>query len=135
MKEKIQNWTTKIKSTFISHSAASLALSSTIMATLKYALPSTTYTEAECNKLMTPLFQTILPKMGINRHLALVYRYGPSSCYGLQCNNLYTEQGIAKLQLLLDQAGTTTQCGLLLTSCYEYHSLQHGTSSPLFKLD
>ena len=95
MKDKIQNWTNKLSATFISCSAASLALSSTIMATIKYALPSTTYTEKECDALTIPLFKTILPKMGINRHLALVYRYGPASCFGLQCNNIYTEQGIA----------------------------------------
>jgi hypothetical protein len=104
------------------------------MATIRYPLASTTFTETECDKLEVILYKTILPKMGVNRHIGKVYRYGPISSQGLACPNIYTEQGIAQLQLLLDHGGLTTQCGILLPACYESSTLETGSAYPMFDL-
>ena len=64
MKDKTQSWTNKIEVPLISYSTAYLALSSTRMYNLKYALPLTTYTEKECDTLTIPLFRKYIPQDG-----------------------------------------------------------------------
>ena len=51
LEKKIIAWCGKIATTILSPSAAYLGLCSTIMATIRYPLASTTFTETECDKL------------------------------------------------------------------------------------
>ena len=41
------------------------SVSSTIMKTLEYLAGSTTLIESECNKLVKPIFDSVLPRYGI----------------------------------------------------------------------
>ena len=85
LETKELEWCGKIATSFLSPSAAYLGLCSTIMASLRYPLAARTFTEKECDKLEVLLYKTILPKMGVNRHIAKVYRYGPISAQGTSC--------------------------------------------------
>ena len=72
--------------------------------------------------------------MGVNRHITKVYRYGPTSAQGLACPKIYTEQGIAQLQLLIDHGGLQTQFGILFLTCYNFSILEIGSAHPMFDL-
>ena len=56
------------------------------------------------------------------------------SAQGLACPNIYTEQGIAQLQLLLDHGGLQTQCVILVLTCYESSTLETGSAYPMFDI-
>ena len=135
MEGKVKLWTGKIKASCLGRFAAILALPTTIWATLSYPLAAITLTKRECEHIVIPIFKTILPRMGINRHIAKCYRYGPKKYHGLGLRNLYTDQGVEQLKMLLRHGGTKSQCGILIQCCYEALQLEVGSQQPLFDLD
>mmetsp|Transcript_22670 Transcript_22670/g.32458 ORF Transcript_22670/g.32458 Transcript_22670/m.32458 type:complete len:1353 (-) Transcript_22670:2923-6981(-) len=68
---------------------------------ISYALPVTTYTRKECVQIQAPAMAAFLPKIGLNRHTARTIINGPAEYGGLELSDLYTDQGIAQLRLLL----------------------------------
>ena len=66
MKDKTTEWCNKIKSPYMSVQAMYVALFITIFATLKYPLVALTLTMKECEKIMIPVYQTALPRIGVN---------------------------------------------------------------------
>ena len=67
----------------MSRFAAISALKTTIWETLSYPLAALTVEKKEYEKMMIPMYACALPRMGVNRHIALVYRYGPNVSTGL----------------------------------------------------
>ena len=126
MSSKLSEWTKKMKAACISRFAAILVVTTTIWATLSYPLAALTLTKKECERLMIPLYACALPRMGVNRHIALVYRYGPKCFHGLGLKHLYTDQGIEQLKILLSHGGSDSYCGILLQCCYELLQLEVG---------
>ena len=135
MTGKVLKWTKNIKAAFLSQFAAVLDIKTTIWATLRYPLAALTMTESQCDKLVQPIYSCILPQMGVNRHIAKLYRYEPKGFHSLGLPNLYTDQGIEQLKQVLFHGGSDTQCGILLQCCLKYHQLEVGSAIPLFMLD
>ena len=77
----------KIKASYMSRSAAILALKTTIWETLSYPLAALTVEKKEYEKMMIPMYACALPRMGVNRHIALVYRSGPKFFHGFGLNH------------------------------------------------
>ena len=84
---------------------------------------------------MIPLYACALPRICINRHIALVYRYSPKCFHGLGLKHLYTDQGIEQIKMLLSHGGTDSYCGILIQCCYELLQLEVGTLTSFFNLD
>ena len=83
---------------------------------------------------MIPLYKTVLPSIGINRHITKEYRYAPKRYQGLGLMNIYTDMNIETIQLLLNHAGTNSQLGLFIQVQIEALQLEVGTTSPIFTL-
>ena len=56
MTGKVLKWTKNIKAAFLSQFAAVLDIKTTIWATLRYLLAALTMTEAQCDKLVQPIY-------------------------------------------------------------------------------
>ena len=67
-----------MKRGFMSKFSAELSVRTKIMKTLEYPTAAITLTEKECDKLMTIILNTALPKMGINRKTGHAYLFDPS---------------------------------------------------------
>ena len=78
------------------------------MRSLAYPLPALTLTERQCDKIMRPVLQTILPKMGINQKMARLYMYDPQKYQGLVIPNIYTEMGISRIMLFMKHGNRDT---------------------------
>jgi len=61
---------------------------------LRYQPPLLQLTKRECDKLMAPVLQAILPKMHINRNTSRAIIHGPEELGGLALPHLHTIQGI-----------------------------------------
>jgi len=84
--------------------------------------------------LNTQLHKNFLPRIGIDAHLSLVYRYAPKS---MQCpGSLHVEdkQFIEKIKLFLMHAGTESQIGISIKMIMESLHLLIGTNHHLFSL-
>ena len=68
---------------------------------LRYQPPLLQLTKRECDKLMAPVLQAILPKMHINRNTSIAIIHGPEELGGLALPHLHTIQGIDKLKLFV----------------------------------
>jgi hypothetical protein len=86
-------------------------------------------TEDDCNKLLTPIVKAALPKLHINRNTARSIVHGPLILGGMALPNLFTVQGIDKLQLFLGHLRLENDTGKLIRIDLSYVQLLTGSSS------
>ena len=87
---------------------------------ISYALPVTTYTRKECVQIQAPAMAAFLPKIGLNRHTARTIINGPAEYGGLELSDLYTDQGIAQLRLLLGHTLAQDHTSKLISVAMSY---------------
>lgn len=135
MMKKATEWAGEVNKSCLSCFAADIGLKTTIMKSLGYPLAAVCLSESQCDKIMQPVLKAALPKMGINRNTTRVYIYGPTKYQGLEIPNLYTDLGVARLQLLLIHGNCSTQLGRSLTTIIEGHQLECGSLKSILCLD
>ena len=98
---------------------------------IQYALPISTFTQKECIFIQAPAMSALLPKMGLYRHTSKDIIHGPPQYGGLQLQEMYTDQGIGQLRLLIGHlrwGGETSRLLLIAISVMQ----QRVGSSVLF---
>jgi len=81
---------------------AQFSLCSTILCKLVYLLAITMFTPVQCSAIMQPVLQDGLPKAGlVCTLLHTLVVHGPLYYTGLDIPNLYTEQMVSQLTMLL----------------------------------
>ena len=83
---------------------------------------------------MKPVYDVILSKIGVNKHIPLAYRYGPTSYQVLSLPNLHTLQGIENIKMVLKHGGKDSQIRKYLCCIFEGHQLESGSLFPSFEL-
>ena len=78
-----KDWVDKIRVSFLSESEAARAMVTTIIKKLEYPLLALTLTREECDTILKPLYQTVLPKARINRNFSRKVLRAPSGWLGL----------------------------------------------------
>jgi len=68
MKEAVKKWVEGLRTGSISKAEVWIALNSTIMRTLLHPLPAIRLTKAQCESIMAPLLQYLLPALGVCRN-------------------------------------------------------------------
>ena len=135
MRKKACEWRDNIKVGHISRSNACLATQTTIMKSLEYPLPALSLSVQQCAKILHPALQGSLAKISINRTIPKALRHGPINECGLNINNLYTSQGILKLQKFHQHIGEDSITGRLLRVSLETCILEARVGRNLFDLD
>jgi len=75
-----------------------------------------------------------LPKIGLNRHTARSIVHGPVKFGGLELPDLYTDQGIGQLRLLIGHMLAGDQTSNLMAIAISYLQLIVGAKTPFFQL-
>jgi len=101
---------------------------------ISYALPVTTYTRKECVQIQAPAMAAFLPKIGLNRHTARTIINGPAEYGGLELSDLYTDQGIAQLRLLLGHTLAQDHTSKLISVAMSYLQLIAGAKTLVLNL-
>jgi len=96
---------------------------------LRFQLPALSLSEAECNKLQSPVLKAALPKMHINRNTARSIVHGPVCLGGMALPHLYTVQGIDKLHLFLGHLRLEDDTGKLIKISMSYVQLLSGATT------
>lgn len=81
---------------------------------IRYQPPLLSLTKHECDKLMSPVYMSLLPKLHVNRNTARAIIHGPEDLGGLNLPNLYVIQGIDKLKLFLGHLRLQDRTGKLV---------------------
>jgi hypothetical protein len=88
-----------------------LAYNSYYMASLSYGTAATSLDIKQCEEILRPVVNTILPKMGINRKTARSVVFGTSKYGRLGLDHLAAVQGFGHLQYLIGSLGTKDTTG------------------------
>jgi len=118
----------------LTHTDAMFSLYSSILRKLAYPLAVTTFTEDQCNELMKLVLSVGLPKIGCIRLMPWVVVHGLLEKAGLNIPNLYTEQAITQIIMLLRYGpnhGDPTS--LLLRAVAEAMQLETGIAGELLQ--
>ena len=132
MKSKAQNWADYIRTGHLSAKDTWIALSTTIWKTLEYPLAALTLSDDDLKTIVWPIISVVLPKMGMNRCLPRVLRYGPLEVAGVGIRDLYIVMGMARIQYLLEHPWKDTPTGDLIKSNWESLTLEAGLLGSLF---
>jgi len=92
----------------VSHAAAKFGLRQVILQKLEYPLVMTTFTQTECQAIMSPILTAGLLVAGLIRTFLRAMVHGPWQWGGLNIPNLFTKQTtkhihIVKVQGRVDQ--------------------------------
>lgn len=124
--ELAQKWADQIRTTKVSKITQWINLRTVLYKRLEYPLMATTFTRAECDELMKPVFKVALSSLGIHSKFPRAMLYGHNKHHGLAIPHLYDAQGYLHLSALLHHGGTNNITGNLLQSSYELLQLEVG---------
>jgi len=114
-----RSWHTSMSGAKVMHAAAEFGLRQVILRKLDYPLVATTFTQKECQSIMSPILTTGLPAAGLTRTLPQALVHGPWQWGGLNIPNLHTEQTTKHIHMLLkfgQQLTDTTGCLIQATA-------------------
>mmetsp|Transcript_24137 Transcript_24137/g.34594 ORF Transcript_24137/g.34594 Transcript_24137/m.34594 type:complete len:1267 (+) Transcript_24137:682-4482(+) len=101
---------------------------------ISYSLPVTTFTQKECTYIQAPAMSAFLSKIGLNRHTSRTIVHGPATYGGLGIPDVYSDQGIGQLRLLLGHLRNGDQTSQLLTVAITIMQQRVGSSVLFFNL-
>jgi len=109
VKIKIQPWNTSISASYLHRHDVYRSATTVIFKSIDYMLPVTSVFSKQCHAINIRLHKTFLPRISVDIHLPLVYRYVPSHYQGL--NSLHSEekQFNDKFKMFLYHMNTTSQ--------------------------
>jgi hypothetical protein len=112
------------------------ALLSTIMRTLSYPLPITTFTRKECDTIMAPVLRVALSHSGVCNSIPRAIVYAPLKYQGLGVPDIFIEQGLTKLLRLIKfgRKSNHITASLLRHNC-EAMKMELGLNGYLFQHD
>ena len=130
--KKVLKWTGALRVHSLPKDELFASVSSTIMKTLEYPAGSTTLTESECNKLVKPMFDLVLPRCGICRQLPLALKYGPRDAMGLGFKNLFLTQGVSKIVMFLEEREANSLSKPLINATFEAALMNVGVGGNIY---
>jgi len=132
---KAKTWGAKIKTSYLHRFDANMSLRQGIIKSLEYPLGVSLMTEQQCNTIMVPILTPYLHKMGMNSKISRDIIYGPNQYGGLQVPNLYTSNGIQKIQLFLGHFRKRDTTGTILDIALGTLQQEIGISIPILQAD
>jgi len=127
-------WKQKMERAHLTHTDALFSLRSSILRKLAYPLAVTTFTEQQCAEVMKPILGAGLPKIGCIHSMPRAIVHGPLEQAGLNIPNLYAEQALTQLVMLLGHGHScSSQMGILLRALAESMQLETGLAIEPFQ--
>ena len=132
--EKIVPWSHFINTSYLQRHDVYRAAFTSMFKTITYTLPATFLNTSQCKTIDIHLHKKFLPRIGIDVHLPLAYRYSSPRYQGLGSLNTETTQFVEKLKIFLTHISYDSQLHSLLHATIESHHLLIGSNKFLFSL-
>jgi hypothetical protein len=101
---------------------------------ITYGLPITTFSRKECQKIQSPFYGVLLPKLGINRHMPRALLHAPAQLAGLQLLNVEAEQLALHVAGVIKQVRKQDRVGQTMIACIDALQIYLGTMEQFFSL-
>ena len=134
IKEKILPWNESIKSTYLQRHDVYRAAFTSIFKSIDYTLPATSLSTSQCKDINAKLHKRFLPRIGIDTHMPLIFRYAPKKYQGLGSMNVEVKQFQEKVKIFLTHANTNSQLGQMIKVNLEYMHITIGVNTQIFSL-
>jgi hypothetical protein len=100
---------------------------------MTYTLPVSHHSQKRLTKLQSAATRATLMKLGFNRNTAHRVVYGPSRYEGLGFRDLFVEQGIGQVEMLVRHLRANSTQGILIRITLAWWQLVVGVSYPLLE--
>jgi hypothetical protein len=104
LRKKTELWAEYVRTGHIKQDEAWMALQTTIMRTIEYALPATMMTRQQLDYLMKPVLGAGLSRSGVCRNMSRTVVFTPNTFQGLGLHHPYDIQGIRKIEAIFDNS-------------------------------
>lgn len=104
------------------------AIKTSVIPRLSWPLSCMSITKEEGKRLLRPVLQSSLPKLGIVSTLGYDFIHGSSECQGLGIPDLYHLTYARQLEILIDHLWKSTQTGHFIVMAIEEFLLEAGTT-------
>ena len=133
LKAKIKKWTDFVLVGGLDWGTTWTALRTTIMKSLEYALPVTTFSEKQIKELLSPLYRVALPRSGYTFTYPRSVLHGPVSLQGNGLSYLYDVQYQRHIKDIIDYCHRDSTSGRIIRAAIEGLKLEAGIAGPLFE--
>jgi len=129
-------WRDHVRAGHLPRHLAWQALTISLLPKLKYPLPATTFSRKACHKILSPALQAGLSASGVVRSFPRVLVHAPLAARGLNLPDLYLEQGISFIEMLLNHGFRRDDItGKLLRGTLQQMKVELGLPGPLLQQD
>ena len=101
---------------------------------ITYCLSITTFSAKECNKIQSPFYAALLPKLGMNRHMPRALLHGSSQVAGLGLVNLEAEQLAMHVSGMISQIRKNDRVGQTMRASIDALQIYLGLETQFFLL-
>jgi hypothetical protein len=122
-----EHYATNIQEIRFRPDEAYIAYTMFLLPKIKFSLPVSVFTEAECRYIQAPALMQTLPIMRLNRHTARSIIHGPTKLGGLMIQDTYAEQGVGQLRMFLGHLRVGDQTGKIILTAMSYLQLLVGS--------
>lgn len=133
--DKALLWADQMRAGLIKKEESWIALTSTIWRTLCYPLNALNLTVEQCERIMSPVINQVLPALGVCQHYPRNLVFSSTQFAGVGIKHIHTLQEIARLKDMLHHTTTNSTTGQLYRTSLEYLFLEIGLSTNLTLVD
>ena len=130
LRQKAEEFKSNASPVKVSRFQAKLGLDTTIMKTLEYPMEAIDLERKEWDKVMQPILNCILPKLGINRKFPRKLVYAPEKFSGLGIQHPYFTQHFRQLGAILQEAQREGITSNIIKANFEQARLECGINGP-----
>jgi len=121
LKNKANLWQEILKSNFLPCSLLWRTLFHVLWPLLQYSLAVSSFSPTQTSQIVSWLYQTLLPWLGVNWHFPLALHYASPKYHGLGLLNPFWEQGISALSLFLEHTNADSMESTLSTLLWSFY--------------
>jgi len=131
LRSKSEEWSQRIRSNRMGTFEILMSYNQGLMKSLEFPLGASLLTESQCKYIQSPALTCCLQKSGVLSTISRSVIFGPKRFCGLGFNNLYTEAGIQKLELLIGHIRKMDVPGQILNVALACLQQEVGISTPV----
>ena len=131
LQTKARHWGQKIKTSYLNRYDATMSLRQGILKSLEYPLGVSLLSAQQCYDILVPVLTPYLNKISVNSKTPRTIVHGPIEHAGFQIPDLYTSQGMQKIQLLLGHMRKQDTTGEILNIAMAIAQQEVGITIPI----
>jgi hypothetical protein len=129
MESFVLDYCTTLRGSHLNRQDALMSYIQYLLPKLRFQPPVLSLTKRQCDKLVSPIYMALLPKLHINRHTSRSIIFGPERLGGLSLPHIYVVTNIDKLQLFLGHLRIKDRTGNLIHIDLTYLQLLSGSGT------